>query len=163
MKDRMRSGKDRLKEASKKGAGKTSSMVGKAAANTKQGITDSASTVAEIARDGSKKTVEKTVEATRLARSSSRRVSDATGSVASAVLGTSQGVLASHLSTDLNGLLQEVVQGSSTIYDKAMDAVYNATSIGGGNHRLFDGGHTIGGAWEAVRGASENDNIAQEA
>ena len=28
------------------------------------------------------------------------------------------------------------------MYDKAMDAAYNATRIGGGNHRLFDGGHT---------------------
>ena len=163
MKDKNRSGKDRLKEAGKKAAGKTSSTVGRAASNTKQGITDSASAVAGIAQDGSKKTVEKTVGAARLARSGSRRVSDATASVANAVLETSQGILASHLSTDLNGLLQEVVKGSSTIYDKAMDAVYNATSIGGGNHRMFDGGHTIGGAWEAVRGASEDDNIAQEA
>ena len=163
MKDRMRSGKDRLKEASKKAAGKTSSTIGKAASNTKQGITDSASAVAEIAQDGSKKTVEKTVEMVNRVRSGSKRVSDATASIADGVQETTQGILASHLSADLNVLLQEVVKGSSTIYDKAMDAVYNATSIGGGNHRLFDGGHTIGGAWEAVRGASEDDNIAQEA
>ena len=163
MKDRMRSGKDRLKEVSKKAADKTSSAVGKAASNTKQVVTDSASAITRATQDGSKKAVEKTVEAARLARSGSRRVSNATASIADGIQDTTQGILASHLSADLNGLLQEVVKGSSTIYDKAMDAVYNATSIGGGNHRLFDGGHTIGGAWEAVRGASEDDNIAQEA
>ena len=42
-------------------------------------------------------------------------------------------------------------------------ARYITEHIGGGNHRMFDGGHTIGGAWEAVRGASEDDNITQEA
>ena len=52
------------------------------------------------------------------------------------------GLLASTLSTDLNGLLESMVDGPATIYDKAMDAVYLATRIGGGNHRMFDGGHT---------------------
>ena len=37
------------------------------------------------------------------------------------------------------------------VFDKAMDAVYNNTHIGGGNHRLFDGGHTILGAWKSVQ------------
>ncbi len=44
-----------------------------------------------------------------------------------------------------------------------MDARYITEHIGGGNHRMFDGGHTLDGAWEAVRGASEDDNIMQEA
>ncbi len=79
------------------------------------------------------------------------------------MLETSQGVLASNLSNNLNKVLQELVDGTSTIYDKAMDADYIKTSIGGGNHRMFDGGHTIGGAWDAVRDASPDDNIAQEA
>ena len=53
------------------------------------------------------------------------------------------------------------------LYDKAMDAVYNDPShhnyrIGGGNHRLFDGGHDPLGAWEAVRNASDTDSFAQE-
>ena len=163
MKDKNRSGKDRLKEASKKAAGKTSSTVGKAASNTKQGITDSASAVAGMAQDGSKKALEKSVEAARLARSGSRRVTDATASVANAVLETSQGVLASHLAQDLNSKIGGLVEGTPTIYDKAMDARYIADHIGGSNHRLFDGGHTIVGALKAVRGASEDDNVAQEA
>ena len=163
MKDKMRSSTKRVKEASKKAAGKTSSAVGKAASNTKQGVSDSASAVAGVAQDSSKKAFDKSVEATRLVRSGSKKVSDTTASVANAVLETSQGVLASHLSLDLNNALQELVKGSSSIYDKAMDAVYNTTNIGGGNHRLFDGGHTIGGAFNAVRDASPDDNIAQEA
>ena len=44
-----------------------------------------------------------------------------------------------------------------------MDARYITEHIGGGNHRMFDGGHTLDGAWEAVRGASEDDNIIHEA
>ena len=55
------------------------------------------------------------------------------------------------------------LDGPATIYDKAMDAVYLATRIGGGNHRMFDGGHTILGAFRAVRDASPDDTIVEEA
>lgn len=84
-------------------------------------------------------------------------------SLADGLLATKQGLLASNLSNDLNGLLQGMVRGPATIYDKAMDATYNATGIGGGSHRLFDDGHTIGGAIEAVRNASPDDTVIQEA
>lgn len=47
-------------------------------------------------------------------------------------------------------------------YDKALDAEYLRTHIGGGSHRLFDGGHDLLGAWTAVREASETDSFAQE-
>lgn len=54
-------------------------------------------------------------------------------------------------------------EGIPSIYDKAMDAVYNASHIGGGNlHRLFDGSHTIWGAWEKCRDALPDDTFAQE-
>ena len=56
-----------------------------------------------------------------------------------------------------------MVKGTATVYDKAMDAEYIATHIGGANHRLFDGGHTIAGAFNAARGASPDDSIMQEA
>ena len=56
-----------------------------------------------------------------------------------------------------------MVGGPATIYDKAMDAEYIATSIGGGFHRLFDGGHTIPGAFRAVRDASPDDTVVEEA
>ena len=75
-----------------------------------------------------------------------------------------QGILASpEASRTLNDWLQAMVEGAPTIYDRAMDATYNATHIGGGYHRLFDGGHTIPGAFQAVRGASTDDNVLQEA
>ena len=67
---------------------------------------------------------------------------------------------ASHM---LNAWLQDMVKGTPTIYDKAMDAAYNSTRIGGGDHRLFDGGHTIAGAFQAVRNASPEDSIFEEA
>ena len=82
---------------------------------------------------------------------------------ANGLLATTQGLLASALSTDLNGLLASMVDGPATIYDKAMDAVYLATRIGGENHRMFDGGHTILGAFRAVRDASPDDTIVEEA
>ena len=63
----------------------------------------------------------------------------------------------------LNAWLQDIVKGTPTIYDKAMDSVYNATRMGGGDHRLFDGGHTIAGAFQAVRNASPDDSIFEEA
>ena len=44
-----------------------------------------------------------------------------------------------------------------------MDAEYIGTHVGGAYHRLFDGGHTITGAFNAARGASPDDNIIQEA
>ena len=69
----------------------------------------------------------------------------------------SQGALASALAGDLNSLSAKIVEGPATIYDKAMDAEYLATHIGGGNHRMFDGGHTLAGAFNAVRGASVED------
>ena len=55
-----------------------------------------------------------------------------------------------------------MARGPATIYDKALDAGYLATNIGGGNHRLFDGGHTIAGAFKAVQGASNGDSVIQE-
>ena len=79
------------------------------------------------------------------------------------LLSVSQGVLASRLAVPLNAMLEKISEGPATIYDKAMDAEYLATSIGGGNHRMFDGGHTLAGAFKAVRGASAEDTVLQEA
>ena len=75
----------------------------------------------------------------------------------------SQGALASALSVDLNSAMVSLAKGPATIYDKAMDAKYLATSIGGGNHRLFGGGHTLSGALQAASGASSDDSIAEVA
>ena len=83
--------------------------------------------------------------------------------LANGLLGTTQGTLASALSTDLNALVQNMVKGPATIYDKAMDARYLETYRGGANHRMFDGGHTIIGAFRAIRDASPDDTVIQEA
>lgn len=80
------------------------------------------------------------------------------------VLSILQGLLASSEgSTLVNSWLQEMVSGRPTIYDKAMDAVYNATRIGGGDHRLYDGGHSLVGAFQAARDAPPADSIFEEA
>lgn len=96
-------------------------------------------------------------------RIGSRQTLESARRHADGLLATTQGLLASALSTDLNGLLASMVDGPATIYDKAMDAEYLATHIGGGNHRMFDGGHTILGAFRAVRDASPDDTIVEEA
>ena len=93
----------------------------------------------------------------------SRKALDSAIPLASGLLATTQGLLASALSTDLNALVQSMVKVPATIYDKAMDAEYLTTYIGGGTHRMFDGGHTILGAAKAVRDASPDDTIIEEA
>jgi hypothetical protein len=50
----------------------------------------------------------------------------------------------------------------ATIYDQAMDRVYRETHIGGGDHRLFDGGHDPIGAWEAVSHANPDDTFLHD-
>ena len=77
---------------------------------------------------------------------------------------TVQSLLANaEASSAVNGWIQSLVSGTPTIYDRAMDATYNATHTGGGLHRMFDGGHTIPGAFRAVRDASPDDSIFEEA
>jgi hypothetical protein len=39
---------------------------------------------------------------------------------------------------------------------------YLKTHIGGGTHRMFDGGHDLVNAWERVKNASETDSFSQE-
>ena len=78
--------------------------------------------------------------------------------------GIIQGLLASdQISRAMNAWFQDLVSGRATIYDKAMDSVYHQTGVGGNYHRLFDGGHTLTGAFQAVRNASPDDSIFEEA
>lgn len=58
--------------------------------------------------------------------------------------------------------LGNLTRSPATIYDKALDAEYLRTHIGGADHRLFDGGHSIFAAWEKVRNASPDDSFRQE-
>ena len=57
---------------------------------------------------------------------------------------------------------ETITKSTATIYDKALDAEFLRTHIGGGNHRLFDGGHDIVSAWGLARDASDNDSFTQE-
>lgn len=59
-------------------------------------------------------------------------------------------------------ITKEITRGTSTIYDKALDAEYLRTHIGGVYHRVFDGGHDLLSAWERVRDASPDDTFVQE-
>jgi hypothetical protein len=75
-------------------------------------------------------------------------------------------LLAVMLSSDLSGSIsawtERVFDSAATIYDKAADAAYNAAHEGGALHRFFDGSHTVGGMWDAVKDASPDDSLAQE-
>ena len=88
-------------------------------------------------------------------------------SASSEAMALSQGLLATHLSKSLNELLQKMVDGRPNRFDKAMDAKYinpaTKPEMAGNYHRLFDGGHTIKGAFDASCNASQEDNIFQEA
>lgn len=58
--------------------------------------------------------------------------------------------------------LEDVKFASAKVYDQAMDAEYIATNVGGANHRLFDGGHSLVDAWEKVSQAHPDDTFFQE-
>lgn len=102
-------------------------------------------------------------KAAEAAGTSARWLLDSTSERAAQLFAAAQGLVASDLSPQLNDLVQAAVKGKATIYDKAMDAEYLATHIGGGNHRLFDGGHTLVGAIKATHDASPDDTFIQEA
>ena len=126
-------------------------------------LKDTASSVLESVQTVPRKSSVAARAAVGRARTGSRQALNSASRHADEFLAATQGLLASALSADLNGVLASMVAGPATIYDKAMDAVYNATAIGGANHRLFDGGHTILGAFRAVRDASPDDTVIEEA
>jgi hypothetical protein len=63
---------------------------------------------------------------------------------------------------DLLRHLETITKSASTVYDKALDSEYLKSHIGGGDHRLFDGGHDIFGAWDKVKEALPNDSFQEE-
>jgi len=148
---------DEVRDASKKVGDVTSSKVVEGSKTYSRKIKDAASPVTGPVQDASKKAAAiSTATAERL------KLGSTTSSV-NILLSSTQAMLANGLSSEINDLVQNMVKGSPTIYDKAMDAQYIATGIGGAQHRLFDGGHTIIGAFRAGHAASPDDNIIQEA
>ena len=78
-------------------------------------------------------------------------------------MATTQSILSLRLAEGLNDLLQNMVKGTTTIYDGVMDAEDLAAQAGSAAyHRLFDGGHTILGAVRESGGASPEDAVVRE-
>ena len=129
-------------------------------------LTKVAETVASVAQGAYVKGAEVTGAAVDRLSSDGRRVWNLTALAAGQLMSTTLPLLASGLSKDLNRLMEGMFKGSVTIYDKAMDSAYLdpllKSDLGGSYHRLFDGGHTISGAFSAARDALPDDNIIQE-
>ena len=171
------SGQDALQDASEKVTDTAASTAG-TVRETAQKAPDVAAATAKQVTSGAKGALEATsgavhdaahkaphaaIAAVESVKTDPKAILEATASAANALLSTTQGLLASDLAGAANDLVQEMVKGVPTVYDKAMDANFIETGIGGSWHRLFDGGHTIGGAWNAAREALPDDNIIQEA
>lgn len=65
---------------------------------------------------------------------------------------------------DLLRWTKELTESAATVYDKALDREYLRTYIGGGNHRLFDGGHDILSAWKRCEEVAREtgDNLFEQ-
>ncbi|MCG8509458.1 MAG: hypothetical protein MI741_09540, partial [Rhodospirillales bacterium] len=57
---------------------------------------------------------------------------------------------------------EQITAGATTVYDKALDAEYLRTHIGGASHRMFDSGHDIWNAFHAARNAVPDDAFHTE-
>ena len=154
--------KDKARQVSEELRETTASKKVRDVANSTK-IRDAAASVKGPVQDASKKASDLGIATAERLKFGSRKSLDAIGSAANVLLSTTPALLANNLSGEINGLMQSMVKGSPTIYDKAMDAEFIATHIGGAQHRLFDGGHTIIGAFRAGHAASPDDNIIQEA
>ena len=124
---------------------------------------EAAQQAADATISGSRKAAEMGASSGRAVATGTRWLFDSTSERTAQLFAAAQGLVASDLSPQLNDLVQAAVKGKATIYDKAMDAKYLETHIGGGNHRLFDGGHTLLGAIKATHDASPDDSLIQEA
>ena len=73
----------------------------------------------------------------------------------------SNAFLASDFSNKFENWFGTLYQSSTTVYDKAVDAAYNATHIGGWKHRLFDGHQPIE-MWETIKNTKFDDTKSEE-
>ena len=72
------------------------------------------------------------------------------------------------LQTDITGTLDRwtrtaFASGHATRYDKALDQVYITFGKHGADHRLFDGGHDLVGAWKSIAEAFPDEGWLQRA
>ena len=134
-----------------------------AAKQVKRGSRKVADTATSVGHGASRTASDVTHATAERVKTGSRTAWDATTSVATTLMSTTQSLLTLRLSEGLNDLLQNLVKGSESIYDKAMVAEDLAAQAGSSAyHRLFDGGHTILGAGRAAGGASPEDSIVRE-
>ena len=83
---------------------------------------DLASSVVGSIRDAPTKSSTAVRHAVGTVTKGSKKAIESAVPTANGLLATTQGLLASALSTDVNALVQNMVKGPATIYDKAMDA-----------------------------------------
>lgn len=165
-----RQGAGTVAETARRGAGTVARSAREGAGAVADSARRGAGAVAETARQGATAVADSARRGAGAARRGASTVSESAGQAAELARGRladlstlSVAAIASTLSADLNSALASLAEGPATIYDKAMDAEYLATHIGGGSHRLFDGGHTLWGALRATRDASTEDTLSQEA
>jgi len=155
-----------ITDATLSGSRKAAEAAGTAAASTARTLGDSAklaaTTGASAARSAGVGAADAAAAGWRATRTGARWVFGTTGAATAQVFSSAQALIASDLSSAVNEVVAAAVKGAPTVVDKAMDAKFIATGIGGMYHRLFDGGHTIFGAFKAAHNASPDDSLLQE-
>ena len=106
-----------------------------------------------------------TVAAAKAVAEGAEAASKATKRHSAAAASVVQGVVAG-AGAQINQVVQLAVSGSASVHDKALDANYLdpllRADMGGSYHRLFDGGHTIAGAVQAVNEAPIDDTLTRQ-
>ena len=154
---------DRVVKTTRDATESVSESVTEAARWTAESAKEVGSKTSEIATHVSGSVLDAVARSYRMSEPVARKCAESVRVSAKHIEVTAQGVLASELSRSLNAMLAELAKGTATVFDKAMDAQFLETGIGGTYHRLFDGGHTIWGAFVAVKDAPGDDGIVERA
>lgn len=110
----------------------------------------------------SKNTKRYSAEILKATTSSVAKISANTRWASSQVAQLFNAALATNAATEVDRYLRGVFETAPTAYDKAMDYGRQLMNEKGYDHRLFDGGHSITGAWEAVKSAKVSDSLGEE-
>lgn len=103
--------------------------------------------------------------AARRVRSRARSAQEAAGSASDLAARMGNAILGTEYALAMDRWMRATfADGKATLYDRAMDANYAKTHVGGADHRLFDGGHDLLGAWKAAgeAAAARGDDLAQQ-
>ncbi len=153
----------RAEEAGPGEAAQGRGPLGKFVAATADTTKATASAVAHAVGGASRRSAEAAARAYGWTSPLPRMTAKAASNAVKRVHDAGQGLLATGLADNMNQLLGQLAKGRPTIYDKAMDATYLETGVGGGLHRLFDGGHTLLGAFKAAKDAPGEDGVVHRA